>query len=372
MGRRGSPLALAAHIEEDHHDVLWPLLSAIGAKRLPFTGHILVHLDSHPDLLLPRSLTAEACRDKRQLLQQVSIENWILPCAFLGVINRIVWVRPPWSDQIPSGRYQFHVGREQATGNLRLTALESYFLSEALTVPLADLTEPQLVDLLVVELNGREEHRIMDFVGPPDEYSLLLDVDLDFFSTTNPFLGLYERAQLYPRLRQLYHFDSVPSLATGYERLRLGLESSQRRDRLLDRLEDVFKHLQVHRSLSGYIGPGEVYLDVVSELFQSLTDHYSDEDIDWDLVHCAGCTCDDSELPHHISTDLEIDGLLEHVENLLGRLPRPNMVTVARSSRDEFCPPHQVESIQSKLVSLLERLYADIDVRFDYKDDEST
>lgn len=375
MGRQRASVAprrLVAHIEEDHHHVLAPILNAIGAKRLPFGGNVLLHLDSHPDLLLPRALTAEVCLDKRQLLECVSIENWILPCAFLGVINRIVWVRPPWAAQIPSGRYHFHVGREHATGRLRLTALESYFLSEALTVPLADLADPQPVDLLVVELNGREEERIMDFVGPPDECSLLLDVDLDFFSTANPFLDVYARAQLYDRLRRLYHFDPVPQLATGHERLRLGLESSQRRDRLLDRLEHVFQHLQVNRSLTGYMGPGEVYLDAVGEIFQSLTDNYPDEAIDWDLVHCAGCTCDDTELPHHVSSNIEIDGLLERFENLAGRLPRPNMITVARSTQDEFCPPHQVEAIQNKLVSLLERLYPDVDVRFDYEENESS
>jgi hypothetical protein len=36
--------------------------------------------------------------------------------------------------------------------------------------------------------------------------AFLLDVDLDFFSTRNPFRGLYENADLYSRLQELYNF----------------------------------------------------------------------------------------------------------------------------------------------------------------------
>ena len=41
-------------------------------------------------------------------------------------------------------------------------------------------------------------------------------------------------------------------------------------------------------------------------------------DIDWRMVHDAGCTFDDSELPHHISSKQEIQTLLASTEKLLG------------------------------------------------------
>ncbi len=41
--------------EEDHHDVLPHIYKAIGAKYLPLEKNTLVHLDSHPDLLIPKA-----------------------------------------------------------------------------------------------------------------------------------------------------------------------------------------------------------------------------------------------------------------------------------------------------------------------------
>ena len=56
-----------------------------------------------------------------------------------------------------------------------------------------------------------------------------------------------------------------------------------------------------------------------------------DDPLDAELIHMAGLTCDDSgELPHHISTDAEIDSLVGAMKKLLSRLPKPTIVTVAR------------------------------------------
>ena len=41
--------------------------------------------------------------------------------------------------------------------------------------------------------------------------SVILDIDLDFYSTRNPFLSLYSEVNLYQMLKQLYTFEAIPS-----------------------------------------------------------------------------------------------------------------------------------------------------------------
>lgn len=65
---------------------------------------------------------------------------------------------------------------------------------------------------------------------------------------------------------------------------------------------------------------------------------------DWWAVYAGGCTRDQGGLPYHISSDLEIEEMVvEALTPLLQNLPPPILVTVARSTEDGYCPPHQVQ-----------------------------
>ncbi|XP_009978202.1 PREDICTED: UPF0489 protein C5orf22 homolog, partial [Tauraco erythrolophus] len=90
------------------------------------------------------------------------------------------------------------------------------------------------------------------------------------------------------------------------------------------------------------------------------------ESPDYEMVHQAGLTCDYMELPHHVSTEEEIEGLIQSIKILLKDMPKPTLVTVARSSLDDYCPSEQVDIIQEKVLSLLGSVYGTLDVHFDY------
>ena len=67
-----------------------------------------------------------------------------------------------------------------------------------------------------------------------------------------------------------------------------------------------------------------------------------------------GCTCDDTELPHHVSSRDEIASLMTSSKDLLEQIGgKITVVTVARSSLDDFCPKDQVR-IGAKYFSLIE------------------
>ena len=95
------------------------------------------------------------------------------------------------------------------------------------------------------------------------------------------------------------------------------------------------------------------------------------DEVDWELMHDAGCTFDVSPLPHHISTDDEIKEQMSVVKSFLEQLPSPTIITVARSSSDNYCPQDQVDMIQTAFIkNILRSLYKNIQIHNKYHDDE--
>lgn len=260
-------------VVEDHNDVLPFIYRCIGSKHLPVYNNTIIHFDSHPDLLVSRELSAETVGKKYDLFDCLSIENWILPAAYAGHLTRVVWVKPPWANQMEKGTRHFTIGRN-SEGKIRLDSLESYFLSDGLYCPADKLDNKKVVTLSVHTLGIYEEDedeqveesntakRVVESIveGLKTLKEYILDVDLDFFSTMNPFKNLYEKSDLYDRLKELYNFSlpAVPS-ESGL------VELAGRREQQLASLKALFQHLEEHRSLGDW--PGErdhVYREVRS------------------------------------------------------------------------------------------------------------
>ena len=49
----------------------------------------------------------------------MSIENWMMPALYAGHIDHVLWVKPPWADQLPEGNQSIHIGKHKDTGKLR-------------------------------------------------------------------------------------------------------------------------------------------------------------------------------------------------------------------------------------------------------------
>ncbi|KAH0617989.1 hypothetical protein JD844_016838 [Phrynosoma platyrhinos] len=399
---------------------------AIGSKHLPTSNISFVHLDSHPDLLIPVNMPADTVFDKEALFSELSIENWIMPAVYAGHFSQVIWLHPIWAQQIEEGTHHFLVGKDTSTTTIRVTSTDNYFLSDGLYVP-ADqlenekslhlsvrlvnpsrpsgnweeshplpsakrlkLTEasaanatvassskddefflaPNLADL---EMKGLEKigiiHEKTAGVQDPSAScsfgnhtcqttelvkdilqvlqkgsAFVLDIDLDFFSVKNPFKEIYTQEE-YKILQELYSFKK-PNSSSSEEDL---LDCVENRIHQLEDLEAAFADLMKN----------------LLHLVCSLKNRMGGTP-DYEMVHQAGLTCDYSEIPHHVSTEKEIEGLIQSVKHLLRNLPKPTLVTIARSSLDDYCPAEQVDLIQEKVLNVLRSIYDTLDVHLEY------
>ncbi|XP_070775282.1 UPF0489 protein C5orf22 homolog [Enoplosus armatus] len=424
---------LPVWIVEDHHDVVCHIYRAIASRHLPLKNIKMVHLDSHPDLLIPVNMSADTVFDKEKLFSELSIENWIMPMVYAGHVSCVAWLHPYWAQQIREGEHRMAVGKDSSTTTIRVTSTDNYFLSDGLYVTEEQLENSKPLRLNVVKVNPvqpsprsltdkttgqnterwlakrpRTDHAeageascseplsrrtdalqpaeggnwtgsgdggdaegstgyvvkgVTAFLSETEPY--ILDIDLDFFSCKNPFKELYTQEE-YAILKELYNFRG-PGPDASQEELD---ECVDRRVRQLEDLEAAFADLleddgeeTVTRWASN---PGMASL---AQLVSSLRSRNPCPD--YEMVHQAGLTCDSVELPHHISTDEEIDRLILAVQLFLRALPKPTLVTMSRSSLDEYCPVEQVDSVQSRVLAVLESLYGPLDLHKDYENNST-
>ncbi|XP_046618323.1 UPF0489 protein C5orf22 homolog [Neodiprion virginianus] len=365
------------YIVENHDEILPFVYRCLGSKHLPFEGNTFIHLDSHPDMLIPKDMQADVVWDKNELFDEISIENWMLPAAYAGHLKHLIWVKPPWATQMQDGVSTFLIGKHKDNGCIRLTSSEAYFVSEALYALPEELENVKEVTLHVITIGSFMEDPTKkdDFPAitaslrrylPESDTPLILDVDLDFFSTKNPFRDLYERAGLYDRLAPLYAFDrphtSDPQLLK---------EAVAARDEQLNELKALFDHLQEHRNLREYERTGNTRrYEEVERIFREVTAVYKESEVDWTLVHDAGCTRDDTDLPHHVTTQQDLSRLITGTfRAFLAALPAPpTIVTIARSSLDDYCPPEDVDLIQTRVLDELRHRLGTVDIKLAYQE----
>ncbi|NXA38143.1 CE022 protein, partial [Eudromia elegans] len=416
---------------------------AIGSKHLPASNISFVHLDSHPDLLIPVNMPADTVFDKEALFSELSIENWIMPAVYAGHVSQVIWLHPPWAQQISEGKHDFLIGKDISTTTIRVTGTDHYFLSDGLYVPADQLENEKPLSLHVILLNPTEALNSQEENGKaasakrvklstddtasasssvipgdldhnsssvkkkgiqntstqnetetlsegPASCSLknsecpvgevvkdigqalqkgdayVLDIDLDFFSVKNPFKEMYTQTE-YDLLQELYSFKKPHRNATE-EGL---LDCVENRIHQLEDLEAAFADLcdsddeETLQKWASYPG-----MKPLVQLVHSLKSRM--ESPDYEMVHQAGLTCDYIELPHHVSTEEEIEGLIRSIKVLLKNMPKPTLVTVARSSLDDYCPSEQVDVIQEKVLDLLRSLYGTLDVHLDYSSSSSS
>ncbi|KAM3840353.1 UPF0489 protein C5orf22 homolog isoform 2-T2 [Vipera latastei] len=366
---------LPVWVVEDHHDVLPFIYRAIGSKHLPVSNISFVHLDSHPDLLIPVDMPADTVFDKEALFSELSIENWIMPAVYAGHFSQVIWLHPDWAQQIEEGAHHFLVGKDTSTTTIRVTSTDAYFLSDGLYVPADQLENQKSLHLSVCLVN-------------PSKASGDWEGNQAACSAKKCKLSVHDAgdASSSKDSADPTHSCTV-RLSEGFEKSISGHEkpsnfqvpsasgsTGKHQHQMTELVQDI---LQVLQKGTAYVL--DIDLDFFSvknpfkeiytqEEYKLLQELYSFKKPKSNLseVHQAGLTCDYSEIPHHVSTEEEIESFVQSIQHLLGSLPKPTLVTIARSSLDDYCPAEQVEFIQEKVLNVLHSVYGTLDIHLEY------
>lgn len=344
---------------EYHNEVLPFIYRNIGSKHLPLEGITFLHFDSHPDMLIPKEMSADYVYNKSKLYDTISIEDWILPAAYGGHLKHLVWIKPPWAKQMTDGTRIFHIGATKNDNTIKVDCKENYFISECLFCPVAELKNIKEIFLKVVTLGKAIDNEFNDlnsikvFVRESiqENTHYILDIDLDFFSTNNPFESCYSKASLYEKLKKLYKYET-PKCFNEEDIIVV----TRKRKEQIDFLRGIFQNLQDRKPLPTTFNSKEIQniIAEIENIKNTMLRYYKEEEIDWLLVHDAGCTCDDTELPNHICTKEEIDVMLNSFQSFLELLPKnPTIITISRSTEDDYTPGEDVEYIQQKVLEIL-------------------
>ncbi|KAF4315894.1 hypothetical protein BBO99_00008636 [Phytophthora kernoviae] len=344
----GDRKALPVVIVDDHHHCLPDIHLAIRQRRLPFTEIHVIHVDAHPDLSFMTTIDTNAIFEPAKLYDLLD---------------------------------------DSVAGSLGVTSELSHFVEDDLFCAVEDMVASSVRywDLFVTELNSATdevsarlatEEAIDNARGNSKRY--ILDVDLDYFSTWNPFRRGLEACigesavAIVTRVFSCVRYKSdTLGVMTPKERC------SERRtfSELIKRLQAADAHenkstrfsewAEVVGELAALYPPDADAEQLFCEFARILEQNREDE-----VPHCeiwaAGPFLD---LPHHESSQEEIECMVDDLEQFLRKHALdasnlPALVTIAKSTGDEFLPPKQLDAVLTTVLQMLERVFGELSTQF--------
>jgi len=359
--------AINVVIVESHQHALEHYHSVIRKFKI-FEPWFMIHFDAHPDLACPQC-PAVACFSPRQEmaltqknlyelldLSETGIAEWIIPLVMAAELKTINWVKPGFSSQFPLGRHVYNVGAYhddsssesspvQSFLDLPDTAIiqtdfdTSYYQDDGAVVQSSSLLLAQQLELVVTELPTKT------FVACDDnKQRWALDICLDYFACQNPFLSDIDKVNP-AATKALLSF--MRDAEVGPERTSADLKQMVATALMED------ENMTIMDQLAKYFGSAETAIVHVNTLKQHTDKDSSLRSLvlkaipNWDMPHDAS------------SADKEkiIEAISQMEEALKDCTSAPFLITICRSSDDEFTPPWLVEFIQQQVLELLDRIF---------------
>lgn len=239
---RGNSIFPEVSILEEHHHVLAYYLRS-WRKGSPESGATVLHIDSHADLGVPSApQNKELPREpgsSRALEQYSEINDFLVLGAYLGLMDHVVFVEPPWSNQFRccvyenNATFHFVVGTDKL-GALRVDVVDEtarlfarerfshvfWRNGERRTGDGAQLENVRPFKVSLVSLEHPNLGQTLKYVVGDDlSKPLVLDIDLDAFVTVSPgAIATKDRFRLTDtQLETLYHMVwNFPPLGVDY------------------------------------------------------------------------------------------------------------------------------------------------------------
>jgi hypothetical protein len=271
----------------------------------------------------------------------------------VGLVRRIVWLRPPWSFQLRDGVRRFRVGTD-AQGVLQVDDPDDYYVLEGRWAPTASLQGPVDVELTVLSLPTALPG------APLHEGPVVLDVDLDGFATRNPAAD---------RLRAVGFRDAeLLRIRSAFARERLDLPADPvARSAALGELLAALAGVASESVLDQLLGALRLWwMGVPAADLWFLYGLLMDETrgLPVDVLLEEGRTL--VGIPERAADPAEIAATAAQLGALVASgAVRPSLVTIARSANDGFTPQAALPEIEWSFLDALRAAHPALDVRYD-------
>lgn len=209
---------------EEHNHVLVHIMNAT-KHGLPSEGVTLIHFDSHADMSVPGyfppSIMNTFTEHPEDIISATQINNWVTATWLLGTVSTMIFIEPPWGCEfrmLPYKELVYYAGT--VDGQFKVDVYtkfgkrvhESYVhtvddqvLDDPMNhfAPHEEMQNKKKIEVLILPFE-KLFTTLVSYVQKKPLASLILDIDLDCFSTESPaHLHFYQDYHVPLRYQQL-------------------------------------------------------------------------------------------------------------------------------------------------------------------------
>jgi len=347
-------------------------------------GMTLIHFSSHYDLEVPFILHGSYLKSWKKFSSHVSTRAYLMPLVYLGLVKRIVWIRPSWAKSSLQDQriYKFTIGNVGDSDRLAIDNMElvkAGLLHTGYTHK-SKMEHRKEGELVVIE----GEYAAQQAASHPDsllsgimrltpQSDVVFNLDDSYFSAQNPLLNWLNTEE------SIHHKDFNIHAAVNVfnpesycmekvedERLKeefsLAFRAFYRTSERGELSESAFKRL------TEAIKPfwcSTQKLDYAMQNFK-LVIHtvLHDEELskDPELENIVQRLKDLNVYPHHVSSEKQKDSLFGNLETLMGMVldrihKSPFSTSVVLSLRDHLVPDTDKNVIMNRVHHMMRRLF---------------